>query len=57
MDGTYHELVHWTGAEHRLARTFGKRFGDEALLSAGFTHFGIVETVTVSSRASSSQPE
>ena len=30
MDGTYHELVHWTGAEHRLARTFGKRFGDEA---------------------------
>lgn len=25
-----HELVHWTGADHRLARTFGKRFGDEA---------------------------
>lgn len=25
-----HELVHWSGAEHRLARTFGKRFGDEA---------------------------
>ena len=25
-----HELVHWTGAEHRLARTFGKAFGDAA---------------------------
>ena len=25
-----HELVHWSGADHRLARTFGKRFGDEA---------------------------
>jgi len=25
-----HELVHWSGAEHHLARTFGKRFGDEA---------------------------
>lgn len=25
-----HELVHWTGAEHRLARKFGKRFGDQA---------------------------
>lgn len=25
-----HESVHWTGHESRLARTFGKRFGDEA---------------------------
>lgn len=25
-----HELVHWTGAPHRLGRTFGKRFGDQA---------------------------
>jgi antirestriction protein ArdC len=25
-----HELTHWTGAPHRLAREFGKRFGDEA---------------------------
>jgi antirestriction protein ArdC len=25
-----HELTHWTGAPHRLARTFGTRFGDEA---------------------------
>ncbi|HUZ12295.1 MAG TPA: zincin-like metallopeptidase domain-containing protein [Caulobacteraceae bacterium] len=25
-----HELVHWTGASHRLARTFGERFGDAA---------------------------
>ena len=25
-----HELTHWTGHESRLARTFGKRFGDEA---------------------------
>lgn len=25
-----HELGHWTGAEKRLARTFGKRFGDNA---------------------------
>lgn len=25
-----HELVHWSGHESRLARTFGKRFGDHA---------------------------
>jgi antirestriction protein ArdC len=25
-----HELSHWSGAEHRLARTFGERFGDDA---------------------------
>lgn len=25
-----HELVHWTGGEHRLQRTFGERFGDHA---------------------------
>lgn len=25
-----HELTHWTGHKSRLARTFGKRFGDEA---------------------------
>ncbi len=26
----FHELTHWAGAEHRLNRTFGKRFGDQA---------------------------
>ena len=26
----FHELTHWTGAKHRLDRTFGKRFGDPA---------------------------
>ena len=25
-----HELLHWSGAPHRLNREFGKRFGDEA---------------------------
>jgi len=25
-----HEQVHWSGAGHRLARDFGRRFGDEA---------------------------
>lgn len=25
-----HETAHWTGAEHRLNRSFGKRFGDQA---------------------------
>jgi antirestriction protein ArdC len=25
-----HELTHWSGAKHRLARTFGERFGDDA---------------------------
>jgi antirestriction protein ArdC len=25
-----HELTHWSGAEHRMARTFGERFGDDA---------------------------
>ena len=24
-----HETIHWSGAEHRLARVYGKRFGDE----------------------------
>jgi len=27
---SFHEHGHWTGAAHRLARTFGKRFGDDA---------------------------
>jgi antirestriction protein ArdC len=26
----FHELGHWTGAEKRLNRTFGKKFGDQA---------------------------
>ena len=26
----YRHKLHWSGAEHRLARTFGKRFGDDA---------------------------
>ena len=34
MDSYYavllHELTHWTGAPHRLARQFGGRFGDNA---------------------------
>jgi antirestriction protein ArdC len=25
-----HECIHWSGARHRLAREFGKRFGDAA---------------------------
>ncbi len=25
-----HELIHWTGAESRMAREFGERFGDDA---------------------------
>ena len=25
-----HEIGHWSGAKHRLNRTFGKRFGDDA---------------------------
>lgn len=25
-----HETAHWSGAKHRLDRTFGKRFGDDA---------------------------
>jgi antirestriction protein ArdC len=33
-DGLYgtlfHELGHWTGHESRLARTYGRRFGDDA---------------------------
>jgi len=24
----FHEMTHWTGADHRLKRVFGKRFGD-----------------------------
>ena len=26
----FHEMAHWTGSEKRLAREFGKRFGDNA---------------------------
>lgn len=47
-----HELAHWTGHESRLARVYGKRFGDEAYaaeelvaeLSSAFTccDYGIV---------------
>lgn len=50
---TLHELAHWTGHESRLARTFGKRFGDDAYameeltaeLSAAFTmgHLSMVD--------------
>lgn len=46
-----HELVHWSGAKHRLDREFGKRFGDDryameelvAELGAAFlgAHFGL----------------
>ena len=25
-----HEMTHWSGASHRMDRTFGKRFGDDA---------------------------
>ena len=30
-----HEVVHWGGAAHRLNRTFGKRFGDDAYCHGG----------------------
>lgn len=33
----FHELGHWTGAESRLARTFGKRFGDAAYAAEELT--------------------
>jgi hypothetical protein len=36
------------GAVEPLCAILRQRFGEEALQSAGFTHFGIVETVTVS---------
>lgn len=26
----FHELTHWTGAEHRMNRQFGRRFGDNS---------------------------
>lgn len=29
----FHELVHWSGAKHRLDRQFGKRFGDRAYVA------------------------
>jgi antirestriction protein ArdC len=51
----FHEIGHWTGAKHRLDRTFGGRFGDHAYameelvaeMSAAFTcaSLGIVPTV------------
>lgn len=32
-----HELTHWTGHESRLARVFGKRFGDDAYAAEELT--------------------
>lgn len=56
-----HELTHWTGHESRKARTFGKRFGDDAYameelvaeLGAAFLvgHLGFVD-VTIENHAS-----
>ncbi|WP_051252715.1 ArdC family protein [Ferrimonas kyonanensis] len=45
----FHEIGHWTGAKDRLARTFGKKFGDKdyafeeliAELTAAFTGAGV----------------
>ena len=45
------------GAVEALCAVLRERFGDEALLSAGFTHFGIAETVTVLARTIAASPD
>ena len=45
------------GAVEPLCAILRERFGDEALLSAGFTHFGIVETVTVLAKTIAASPD
>tara|TARA_B100000795_G_scaffold191836_1_gene146334 strand:- start:422 stop:928 length:507 start_codon:yes stop_codon:yes gene_type:complete len=40
-----------------LCAILRERFGEEALLSAGFTHFGIVETVTVLANTIAASPD
>ena len=45
------------GAVEALCAVLRERFGDEALRSAGFTHFGIAETVTVLARTIAASPD
>lgn len=50
----FHELGHWTGASSRLAREFGKRFGDKAYaeeeLTAELTAAFLCAALQVSNR-------
>jgi len=45
------------GAVEALCAVLRERFGDEALRSAGFTHFGIAETVTVLASTIAASPD
>ena len=45
------------GGVEPLCAILRERFGEEALLSAGFTHFGIVETVTVLANTIAASPD
>jgi antirestriction protein ArdC len=53
-----HELVHWTGHEGRLARTFGKRFGDDAYAAEELcAELGAAFTLATIGRSTEPRPD
>jgi antirestriction protein ArdC len=53
-----HELVHWTGHESRLARTFGKRFGDDAYAAEELcAELGAAFTLAATGRSTEPRPD
>lgn len=53
-----HECTHWTGHETRLARTFGKRFGDDAYAAEELcAELGAAFTLAARGRSSEPRPD
>jgi antirestriction protein ArdC len=53
-----HELTHWTGHESRLARTFGKRFGDDAYAAEELcAELGAAFTLATIGRSTEPRPD
>ncbi len=53
-----HELTHWTGHPDRLARTFGKRFGDDAYAAEELTaELGAAFTLAAIGRSTEPRPD
>jgi len=53
-----HELTHWTGHEKRLARTFGKRFGDDAYAAEELcAELGAAFTLAAVGRSTEPRPD
>lgn len=53
-----HEATHWTGHESRLARTFGKRFGDDAYAAEELcAELGAAFTLAALGRSTEPRPD